>query len=120
MGEAENPERIRRRPTLEDIQVLRGAAAPHFALQIRNRIAKLILDLPHDDPVRRAGEREIRRLTELGFTGQVEGHRHEEGIEPLPSLGADAEAEDAFMDAPTTRGSGSGSRLGAEEAPGRP
>ena len=120
MGEAENPERTRRRPTLEDIQVLRGAAAPHFALQIRNRIAKLIIDLPPDDPVRRAGEREIRRLTELGFTGQVEGHRHEEGIEPLPSLGADAEAEDAFMDAPTTRGGGNQSRLGAEEAPGRP
>jgi len=120
MGEAEHPDRLTRRATLEDLRVLRGAATPHFALQIRNRIAKLIIDLPPDDPVRREGERQLRDLTRLGYTGQVEGHRHEEGIEPLPSLGADAEVEDDLMDAPTTRGGGNQSRLGMQEAPGRP
>ena len=114
MGEAENPKRLERRPTVDDIRVLRGAATPHFALQIRNRIAKLIMDLPPDDPARREGERELRRLTELGFTGQVEGHRHEEGIEPLPSLGADAEAESSFHDAPTTRGAGASHGRGSQ------
>jgi hypothetical protein len=121
MGEAENPERLTRRATMDDLRVLRGAASPHFALQIRNRIVKLVMDLPPDDPVRREGERMVADLTRLGYTGQVEGHKHEDGIEPLASLGADADRyEDAYMDAPTTRGGGNQSRLGLEEPPGRP
>ena len=89
MSEAEHPERRRpdREVTVDDVRQLMGASTPHFALQIRNRIARLIGGLPADHPARVEGEREIRRLTELGYTGEVRGVPHEDGIEPLPSLG---------------------------------
>ena len=92
MSEAEHPSRRGRDVTVDDIRQLKGASTPHFALQIRNRIARLIRDLPAGHPARVEGEREIRRLTDLGFTGEVRGTPHEEGIPPLPSLGADADA----------------------------
>jgi hypothetical protein len=88
VSEAESP--IRRSPdhqvTIEDVRQLMGASTPHFALQIRNRIARLISGLPEDDPARIEGEREIARLTRLGFAGEVRGMHHEDGITPLPSL----------------------------------
>jgi hypothetical protein len=88
MSEAEHP--IRRRAdhevTLDDVRQLMGASTPHFALQIRNRIARLIDGLPPGDPARVEGEREIARLTRLGFTGEVRGLEGEEGLPPLPSL----------------------------------
>jgi hypothetical protein len=76
--------------TVEDVRQLMGASTPHFALQIRNRIARLIRDLPHDHPARIEGEREIARLERLGFAGEFRGLHHEDGIEPLPSLDDDA------------------------------
>src|SRR3954465_7510040 len=92
MSEAEHP--IRRSAdhdvTLDDVRQLMGASTPHFALQIRNRIAKLIQGLPADHPARVEGEREIARLTTLGYTGEVRGTPHEDTIAPLPSLGGDA------------------------------
>ncbi|HEV2999509.1 MAG TPA: hypothetical protein VGW75_02125 [Solirubrobacteraceae bacterium] len=91
MSEAEHPARRGREVTVDDVRQLMGASTPHFALQLRNRIAKLIRDLPPEHPARREGEREIRRLTDLGFTGEVRGTPHEDGIPPLPSLGADAD-----------------------------
>ena len=91
MSEAEHPSRRGRDVTVDDIRQLKGASTPHFALQLRNRIAKLIRDLPPDHPARVEGEREIRRLTDLGFTGEVRGTPHEDGIPPLPSVGADAD-----------------------------
>ena len=36
--------------TVEDVRQLMGASTPHFALQLRNRIAKLIADLPARAP----------------------------------------------------------------------
>ena len=89
MSEAEHPARHGREVTIDDVRQLMGASTPHFALQIRNRIAKLVRGLPEGHPARVEGEREIRRLTELGFTGEVRGVPHEDGIEPLPSLGAE-------------------------------
>ena len=86
MSEAEHPDRQRREVTVEDVRALFGASTPHFALQVRNRIARLIADLPEDHPARIEGEREIARLTELGFTGEVRGHPGEEGLPPLPSV----------------------------------
>ena len=86
MSEAESPARRGRAVTVDDVRQLMGASSPHFALQLRNRIAKLIRDLPPQHPARVEGEREIRRLTQLGFTGEDRGLAHEEGIEPLPSL----------------------------------
>ena len=97
MSQAEHPDRLGREVTVEDVRALFGASTPHFALQLRNRIAKLIRDLPAGHPARVEGEREIRRLTALGFTGEVRGTPHEDGIEPLPSLGADA---DHFRETP--------------------
>ena len=88
MSEAETP--IRKAPdhevTVDDIRQLMGASTPHFALQIRNRIARLIRGLPVGHPARIEGEREIARLQKLGFAGEVRGLPHEDGIVPLPSL----------------------------------
>lgn len=86
MSQAEHPERRTREITVDDVRQLSGASTPHFALQLRNRIATLIRDLPAGHPARVEGEREIARLTALGFSGEVRGTPHEEGIEPLPSL----------------------------------
>jgi hypothetical protein len=97
MSEAEHPSRRGRDVTVDDVRQLMGASTPHFALQIRNRIAKLIRGLPADHPARLEGEREIRRLTSLGFSGEVRGTPREDGIGPLPSLGADA---DHFRETP--------------------
>jgi len=88
VSEAEHPSRRGREVTVDDVRQLMGASTPHFALQIRNRIAKLVADLPPEHPARIEGEREIRRLTELGFSGEVRGTPREDGIEPLPSLEA--------------------------------
>jgi hypothetical protein len=67
VSEAERPDRLasEHRVTIEDIRALAGPATPHFALQIRNRIQRLIDGLPAEDPVRIEGERHIERLTEL-------------------------------------------------------
>jgi hypothetical protein len=55
-------------PTTEDIDTLIGPATPHFAYQIRQRVERLMADLPEDHPVRRyAGER-LRLLDGLGLT----------------------------------------------------
>ena len=42
MSEAERPDRLTRPVTVEDIRALAGPSTPHFALQVRNRIQKLI------------------------------------------------------------------------------
>jgi hypothetical protein len=65
VSEAERSDRLSRPVTIEDIRELAGPATPHFALQIRNRIERLIETLPEDDPVRREGELQIVRLEEL-------------------------------------------------------
>lgn len=65
MSEAERPDRLTRQVTVEDIRTLAGPSTPHFALQVRNRIRKLIDGLPEGDPVRREGEVQIARLEEL-------------------------------------------------------
>jgi hypothetical protein len=86
MSQAENPERLQRKVTVDDVRQLMGASTPHFALQLRNRIARLIVDLPKDDPARVLGEQEIWRLTALGVTGEVRGHHAEAGMKPLASV----------------------------------
>ena len=81
MAQAEQPERLRREVTVDDVRQLMGSSTPHFALQIRSRIAKLISGLPEGDPARHLGLHEIARLEQLAFHGEVRG----EG-EPLPTL----------------------------------
>jgi len=67
VSEAERPDRLApgRAVTVEDIRALAGPATPHFALQIRNRVRRLIEPLPEGDPVRAEGERQIAILDEL-------------------------------------------------------
>lgn len=91
MAEAEQPERLRpeRRVTVDDVRQLMGASTPHFALQLRNRIGKLIAGLPPDDPARMDGEREIARLNRIAFTGETRGEDAQPGQRPLPSLDED-------------------------------
>jgi hypothetical protein len=87
VSEAEHPDRRNgREVTVDDVRQLMGASTPHFALQLRNRIAKLIRDLPQDHPARVEGEREIARLTRLGYSGEVRGRGPEDGIPPLHSV----------------------------------
>ena len=90
MSEAESPERLSRERehgvTVEDVRQLMGASTPHFALQLRNRIAVLIRDLPPDHPARLEGEREIARLEQLGLRGENRGEDEWHGEPPLPSL----------------------------------
>lgn len=88
MSQAEHPDRLApgHEPTIEDVRQLMGASTPHFALQLRNRIAALIDGLPADHPARREGEREIARLQSLGFSGEVRGEGANEGERPMPSL----------------------------------
>ncbi len=67
MSESENPQLLggEKEITVEDIRALAGPVTPHFALQIRNRIRRLIEPLAADHPARAEGERQIARLEEL-------------------------------------------------------
>jgi hypothetical protein len=91
VSEAESPIRKARdhEVTVDDVRQLMGASTPHFALQIRNRIARLIRGLPEDHPARAEGEREIARLEALGYSGEIRGHEGEEGLPPLPSVSSE-------------------------------
>lgn len=75
MSEAERPDRLSGREiTVADIRTLAGPATPHFALQIRNRIKRLIEPLPAGHLARIEGERQIERLTELArHSGEPRG-----------------------------------------------
>jgi len=97
LSQAEDPRRLSRKQSthevsVEDVRQLMGASTPHFALQLRNRIASLIADLPADHPARVEGEREIARLQQLGVTGETRGEGAHEGERPLPSLSLTAPA----------------------------
>jgi hypothetical protein len=67
VSQSENPQLLGQgeEVTAEDIRALAGPATPHFALQIRNRIRRLIEPLPAEHPARIEGERQIARLEEL-------------------------------------------------------
>lgn len=91
MAEAEQPDRLRpqHRVTVDDVRQLMGASTPHFALQLRNRIRKLIAPLPPEDPARLLGEQEIARLQRIAFAGEIRGEQGNDGERPLRSLGED-------------------------------
>ena len=91
MSQAEDPRPTpgangERQVTVEEVRRLMGASTPHFALQLRDRIAQVIAGLPVDHPARVEGEREIARLERLGFSGETRGQAGEPGERPLPSL----------------------------------
>jgi hypothetical protein len=93
VSQAESPSRLLRERagevSVEDVRELMGASTPHFALQLRNRIARVIAGLPDGDPARVEGEREIARLDRLGVEGETRGEGANEGERPLPSLKLD-------------------------------
>ena len=90
MSQAENPQTLRKERegevSVEDVRKLMGASTPHFALQLRARIVKLIAGLPEDHPAHIEGTREIERLQRLGFAGEVRGESGPPGERSLPSL----------------------------------
>jgi hypothetical protein len=97
LSQAEDPRRLRRKQsahevTVEDVRQLMGASTPHFALQLRNRIANLIVGLDPAHPARVVGEREIARLERLGFSGETRGEGANDGERPLASLSLGAPA----------------------------
>ncbi len=67
MSETENPQLLSSgdEVSAEDIRALAGASTPHFALQVRNRIRRLIEPLPADHPARLEGERQVAALEDL-------------------------------------------------------
>ena len=76
MSEAEHPDLLdpAHEVTAEDIRALIGAATPHFALQVRNRVRRLIEPLPEGHPARREGERAIATLEDLAeHSGEPRG-----------------------------------------------
>ena len=89
MAQAEQPERLRRQVTVDDVRQLMGSSTPHFALQIRTRIRRLIANLPADDPARLLGEQEIARLERLAVDGEVRGEGYQDGQRGLPSVRLD-------------------------------
>ena len=90
MSQAENPDRLspEHGVTVDDVRQLMGASTPHFALQLRERIRRLIRGLPPTDPARIEGEREIARLDQIAMAGEVRGVAGEPGLVPLPSVTA--------------------------------
>jgi hypothetical protein len=76
MSESENPQLLTgaHEVTPEDIRALAGPSTPHFALQIRNRVRRLIEPLPPEHPARIEGERQIVRLEDLAeHSGEPRG-----------------------------------------------
>jgi hypothetical protein len=89
MSEFEQPERLQREPTVEDVRQLMGASTPHFAPHLRNRIKVLIEGLPPEHPAKVEGEREISRLDRLAHGSERRGPMIE-GEQGLPSFPGDS------------------------------
>ncbi|HZV75579.1 MAG TPA: hypothetical protein VFF79_17855 [Conexibacter sp.] len=92
MSQAEHPDRLRpdHDVTVEDVRQLMGASTPHFALQLRERIRRLIRELPAGHPARVEGEREIARLDALALAGEVRGEPARADMATLASVTDDA------------------------------
>ena len=84
MSQAERPDRLQREVTVQDVRELMGASTPHFSLQLRGRIARLIDGLPADHPARLLGEIAVERLNALGYTGAHRGQPAEPDMPTVP------------------------------------
>jgi len=85
VSEFEQPGRMGREPTVEDVRQLMGASTPHFATQLRNRIGSLIAGLAPEHPARVLGEREIARLDDVALGAERRGTAGQ-GEPAMPSL----------------------------------
>lgn len=72
MSEFEKPElkSAAHAVTVDDVRSLAGAATPHFSLQVRNRLKRLVAPLAADDPARLLAEVEIAKLEKLAVEGE--------------------------------------------------
>lgn len=61
-------------PSEEELMRLVGAATPHFALQIRDRVVAFIDSLPVDDDRLPSLRAEVSRLEHLAISGQGGPH----------------------------------------------
>jgi hypothetical protein len=86
VSQAEDPARLQpdHDVSVEDVRALAGASTPHFALQVRDRIRRLIAPLPTGHPARVEGERQIARLETIARVGEVRGEPP--GAPDLPTL----------------------------------
>lgn len=57
-------------PSEEELDAAIGAAVPHFALQLKHRVASYIERLPADHPRRPGLEAQLERLTALAYEGE--------------------------------------------------
>jgi hypothetical protein len=72
-------------PSDDELAAMIGAATPHFALQIRDRVRDVMAALPPDHP-RQAGLRaEVERLEQLAFYGEA-GRPSQRDLPPRPSV----------------------------------
>ena len=58
-------------PSEDELAQLVGAATPHFAFQIRDRVAQYAAALPPDHPRQAELAAHIERLDRLGFQGET-------------------------------------------------
>lgn len=72
-------------PNDDELARLIGAATPHFALQIRDRVAQLAAALPPDHPRQPALREHIARLERLAFQGET-GLPGQLDLPPRPSI----------------------------------
>ena len=90
MSQAENPNRLASERSgdvsVEDVRELMGASTPHFALQLRNRIATLIAELPDGHPGTPGRRARDRPPATPRLDGETRGEGGNEGERPLPSL----------------------------------
>jgi hypothetical protein len=60
-------------PDEDELAQLVGAATPHFAFQIRTRVAQYADALPPDHPRQPELRRHLERLDRLGYAGESAG-----------------------------------------------
>jgi hypothetical protein len=87
-------------PSDDELAALLGAATPHFALQIRDRVRDVMAVLPPDHPRQAGLQAQIERLERMAFDGEA-GLSHQLDLPPRPSLeiGAPAGGEPAEPEA---------------------
>jgi hypothetical protein len=90
-------------PTIDDIDALVGSATPHFAYQLRARVAALVADLPQDDPVRRHGEEQMELLDRLGHASS---RAQDSPLEPRSRIGWETIPSSAPASSPLPRREG--------------
>lgn len=72
-------------PSEDELAQLVGAATPHFAFQIRDRVAQYAAALPPDHPRQAELAAHIEHLEQLGYLGET-GKVTAPDLPPRPSV----------------------------------